>query len=224
MGPSLRNRYRVDNVPAVLRPLFYAYGFGLGALLFVFQLLLGKTIPLTFKGREHLARHPNHIFCLWHDAVPLIALCARPKLAPALDGSPQVWLQHPSWYMKPIHFMLRLAGVKELILGSTGHFGRQAADRLVQRLRWGCSTVINPDGPYGPPHVLKKGILHVALQSGVPVVVLRFHLSRHYTLNSWDRKKLACPFSRLEIRIGEPIYVTQENFERAGELIQSALG
>jgi hypothetical protein len=33
--------------------------------------------------------------------------------------------------MKPSHVMLRFVGVRKLILGSSGHSGRKAADELV---------------------------------------------------------------------------------------------
>jgi hypothetical protein len=101
-------------------------------------------------------------------------------------------------------------GVKKIVLGSTGHSGRDAAELLVDYLRLGYSTVINPDGPNGPAFVLKKGILYLALESKVPIVPLRFSLSSYRELKTWDRKKFARPFSTIEMKIGEPIYVTSQ--------------
>jgi len=94
----------------------------------------------------------------------------------------------------------------------------------LNHLRQGYSTVLNPDGPHGPAFVLKKGILHLSLKSCVPVVALRFSSSRFRVLKTWDRKKFVYPFSTLEMKIGEPIQVTNENFEYAGELIERELG
>jgi lysophospholipid acyltransferase (LPLAT)-like uncharacterized protein len=133
-------------------------------------------------------------------------------------------MQHPIWYMKPIHVLLRLMGVKKIIMGSTGHSGREAADQLLDHLRQGFSTVLNPDGPHGPAFVLKKGILHVSLKSGVPVVAVRFSSSGFRELNTWDRKKLSHPFSTIEVEIRDPIHVTEENFEYAHDLIGRELG
>jgi lysophospholipid acyltransferase (LPLAT)-like uncharacterized protein len=86
--------------------------------------------------------------------------------------------------MKPIHVLLRLMGVKKIIMGSSGHSGREAAEQLVYHLRQGCSTVLNPDGPNGPAFALKKGILHLSLKSRVPVVALRLSSSSFFELNT----------------------------------------
>ena len=96
--------------------------------------------------------------------------------------------------MKPCHVLLRLMGVEKIILGSTGHSGRKAADQLVEYLKRGYSTVVMPDGPNGPPFILKKGILHMSLQSGVPIVAMQFISSDYFEFNTWDRKKLSYPF------------------------------
>jgi len=132
-------------------------------------------------------------------------------------------MQHPSWYMKAIHVVLRLIGVDKIILGSTGHSGREAADQLVEYLRRGYSTVIMPDGPAGPPCVLKKGILHMSMQSGVPIVAMQFSASKFFELKTWDRKKWPYPFSTIKMKIGIPIQITRDNLDEAPRRITAAL-
>ena len=224
MIKSILSRYQVDKVPIIIRPQFYLYGYGLGLLLFFFLLILRVTTKVKISGREKLRKNSNHIFCLWHSYVPSALISATPLIHAVLDGAPQVWMQHPVWYMKPIHVLLRLMGVKKIILGSTGHSGRDSAELLADDLRKGYSTVLNPDGPHGPAFVLKKGILHLSLKSGVPVVALRFSSSSFHELKTWDRKKFACPFSTIEIKFGTPIHVTNDNFEYAHDLMERELG
>ncbi len=218
------SRYRVDKVPIIIRPQFYLYGYGLGLFLFFFILILRMTIKVNIVGREKLSKHSNHIFALWHSYDPMGFTSAIPLISAVLDHAPQVWMQHPVWYMKPIHVLLRLMGVKKIILGSTGHSGRDAADLLVEYLQRGYSTVINPDGPNGPAYVLKKGILHLSLKSDVPVVPLRFSSSSYLEFKTWDRKKFPCPLSTIEMEILNPVRVTEENFEYAHDLIGRKLG
>ena len=86
------------------------------------------------------------------------------------------------------------------------------------------STVLNPDGPHGPAFVLKKGILHLSLKSCVPVVAVQFSSSSFHEIKTWDRKKYIYPFSTIEMIIGEPIYVTSDNFAYAHDLIERELG
>jgi lysophospholipid acyltransferase (LPLAT)-like uncharacterized protein len=224
MSKPILSRYQVDKVPLIIRPQFYLYGYGLGLFLFFFFLILRLTTKVKISGSEKLRKNPNHIFCLWHSFVPMALLSATPLIPIVLDRAPQVWMQHPIWYMKPIHVLLSFMGVKKIIMGSSGHSGREAAEQLVYHLRQGCSTVLNPDGPHGPALVLKKGILHLSLKSRVPIVALRLTASSFCELNTWDRKKLAYPFSTIEIKIGDPIHITNENFEYAHDLIERELG
>ena len=209
MDDSLLSRYRVDNVPLMIRPIFYLYGYGLGALLLFVFLILRVTIKVEITGRENLKKHSNHIFCNWHSVVPLSFLSAVPSIPAALDNRSYTFMQHPNWYMKPIHVLLRWIGVERIILGSTGHSGREAAEQIVTSLRKGYSTVLIPDGPHGPPYLLKKGILHMSLQSGVPIVAVRLNASKFFELKTWDRKKLPYPFSTVRMEIGSPIHITK---------------
>jgi len=93
-------------------------------------------------------------------------------------------MQHPTWYMKVFHVLLRLVGVDKIILGSTGYSGREAADQLVEYLRRGYSTFLMPDGPAGLPFALKKGILHISMQSEVPIVAIPFRASNFFELKT----------------------------------------
>lgn len=221
---SWRARYRVDTVPVLLRPLFHLYGYGLGIGLFTYYLAQRSMIAVQVEGLENLEAESNYIFCHWHGCTPLSLQSHVPRLASFLSRRPHVWMQHPSWYMKPIHVLLRLIGVKKLVLGSTGHRGRAAADELVKYLRSGYSTVLLPDGPGGPPRVLKKGVLHVALQSNVPVVPLHVTASRWVTTRSWDRKQHPVPFSVLRTHVCRPITVTERTFHQAERDLREALG
>ena len=224
MNRSILSRYQVDNVPIIIRPQFYLYGYGLGLLLFLFLIVLRVTAKIKISGREKLRKDSNHIFCLWHSYIPLALVSVTPIIPAVLDRAPQAWMQHPCWYMKPIHVMLRLMGIRKIILGSTGHSGREAAELLADHIQQGYSTVLMPDGPNGPAFVLKKGILHLSLKCNVPVVALRFSSSSFLELKTWDRKKFAYPFSTIKMEIGEPIQVTSDNFKYAHHFIERELG
>ena len=223
MSKPILSRYQVDEVPIIIRPQFYFYGYCLGLLLFILLVILRLTTKVKISGREKLRKNSNHIFCLWHSFVPLGLISGTPLIPAVLDRAPQAWIQHPVWYMKPVHILLRLMGVKKIIMGSTGHSGREGAEQLIEHLRTGYSTVLNPDGPQGPAFTLKKGILHMSLQSHVPIIVVQFKVPKSLELGTWDRKKLAYPFSTIEIKFGDPIQVTNNNFDYAYDLIVQEL-
>ena len=216
--------YRVDTLPGSLKPLVHLYGYGLGLLMFAYYAAQRLTVRVRIDGAGHLDPEANYIFCHWHSTIPLAFQCSIPHLPRALAARPHAWMQHPLWYMKPIHVLLRLIGVRKIVLGSTGHDGRRAADELVRRLQAGYSTWLFPDGPAGPPRVIKRGILHIAAQSEVPIVPLRLRASRCVRTHTWDRKQFAVPLSTIWVRIGVPIPVAERALERVEQELYSGLG
>ena len=118
----------------------------------------------------------------------------------------------PAWFMKTLHVLIKCIGVKHIELGSTGHGGRDAADKVVEYLKAGYSTHINPDGPRGPVHKVKKGVLHMAQKSGKPIIPLRIETPTCWTIkNTWDQKRIPLPFSKIRVIYGKPIFVQEVN-------------
>lgn len=83
----------------------------------------------------------------------------------------------------------------------------------------GWSTIISPDGPSGPARTLKKGVLHIALESQVPIVPVQLRAERALRLPSWDRKPIPLPLSRISVVFDEPVTVTKSSFDDAGEVL-----
>jgi lysophospholipid acyltransferase (LPLAT)-like uncharacterized protein len=208
----------------MLKPIYCLYGYGAGAALFVALSILRRTIRVEICGEYRPKNGNSYIFCHWHGQTPLSLQCGTPKISSVLGPGDHAWMQHPSWYMKPIHVLLRLIGVARIILGSTGHSGRDAADLLVKYLRKGYSTVLLPDGPHGPRSVLRKGILHISRQSQVSVLPMKFSASKAFNSNTWDRKMWPVPFSVIRVTFGYPVQVTEDNFDEAYAEITQALG
>lgn len=211
----MARRYRADAVPLPLLPAFLLYGYGVGTLLFVCWTLTRWLSKLEYTGVERLVPGRNYIFATWHEFSWASMIAFR--------SDDEVWLCHPAWYMKPMHVLLRLIGVTELILGSTGNSGRAAADALLAHLRAGASTSMAPDGPAGPARQLRKGILHLSAQSGVPIVPLRVECSRSVTLGGWDRKLVPLPFGRVRVCYGAPIRVDARALDDAARTLRAAL-
>jgi lysophospholipid acyltransferase (LPLAT)-like uncharacterized protein len=212
-------RYRVHDVPLILRPFYFLVSWILGLFLYTVAALIRSTCRIRTVGEEHLQERSNFIFCLWHDNVFPYFVSVRSH------ARPHMWMNHPAWYMKPIHVVIKLIGVQGLILGSTGHSGQAAAAKLVEELRSGYSTVVLPDGPAGPPKVLKKGALHMALQSGVPIVPMKILTPRCFVLKkTWEGKRIPYPFSSIEIRYERPITVTETGFEEEARQLTEAMG
>lgn len=206
---------RVDNVPVLLRPLFYLYGWSFGLLLYAFSWLLHRTCRIEWRGTP-LKGQPQYILSIWHEALVLF-------FAVFIDMSDQVWMNHPAWYMKPIHVLLRLTGVQHICLGSSGNSGKEALANVIGYLGKGYNTSLAVDGPAGPYHELKPGCLLMSRDTGVPVIALRFECSRYRRLSGWDRKIVPYPFSTITVTASEPWIVADENMQECHDRITAWL-
>ncbi|MDZ4844212.1 MAG: DUF374 domain-containing protein [Chitinophagales bacterium] len=210
--------YRVDNIPFFLKPFFLLYSYTAAALLYSIQLLIFLTCRIEKEGEEHPAPHKNHIYATWHEnLLPYFAVYIRYR-------EPYAWINHPLWFMKPIHIILSWMGMKKLFLGSSGHGGRDAMLQVVEHLKQGYNTMINPDGPAGPPYILKQGVLQMSKHSGIPIVPIRFELTHYFRLGAWDKKKVPLPFSRIRVVYEKPVAVSESNIEESSSELTILLG
>ncbi len=89
-----------------------------------------------------------------------------------------------------------------LIRGSSTRSGDRALLGAIRALRQGIPVGITPDGPVGPPKVVKPGALAAAQQG--PAVVLPVHADARPTwrARSWDRFQVPRVFSRVRLAYG----------------------
>jgi lysophospholipid acyltransferase (LPLAT)-like uncharacterized protein len=209
---------RVDTIPWSIRPFYLALTWVAGAVVYLYYALCRVTSRISVEGSGNHDLSQHSIFCIWHENwLSYFVVFLRYRSAHAL-------ITHPAAYMKPIHNVFRLMGLDRLLLGSSGEEGKRAINRLAVLVRKGWSTTISPDGPYGPAHKVKKGVLHLALQSGIPIVPLTISVSRYIPVPSWDCKKLPLPFSRIRVIVHEQTHVNGQNFPETISHIVSALG
>ncbi len=185
--------WRVDNLPHAWRPVLWLGGTLGAGLLALLWGLLKLTVRVRHAGRPGDDVAVSSIECAWHEFLLPYFLVRMPY------PRPYVWMNHPAWFMKPIHVLLGWMGVQELILGSSGHGGRAALAALIPSVRAGKPTFLNPDGPYGPAHRVKDGVLDLSVATGVRVLAMRFEHSAAIRLPTWDRKLIPLPFSRVEV-------------------------
>ena len=98
------------------------------------------------------------------------------------------------------------------VRGSSSRGGVRAllqAKRVMERdKRMGVFTV---DGPRGPRHKAKGGVIFLAQRAGAKIVPFRAYPEKAKIFDkSWDKFVLPMPFSRCTVYIGEPFTVTNE--------------
>lgn len=131
-----------------------------------------------------------------------------------------VWMNHPAWFMKPIHIILYWKGVEKLVLGSSGNSGKEALKGVNAYLLQGYSTCMAVDGPAGPPLVMKHGAMQMALDTGVPIICLEYIPRKYWVLPTWDKKVLPVPFSTVTIKVHGPYTITKQNYEQMVKVVE----
>jgi lysophospholipid acyltransferase (LPLAT)-like uncharacterized protein len=95
--------------------------------------------------------------------------------------------------------------------GSATRGGQRALRGLYRELaRMDSSILMLPDGPQGPPLVVKPGGVVLAQTAGAPILPLGMAAGRATRLGSWDRLVLPLPFSRVVVAVGEPRSVPRQ--------------
>jgi len=206
---------RVDTVPWYIKPFFLLYGYFFGLLMYLYIKLLALTCKIKFTGAP-LPKDSAAVYCIWHrDLVLYFAAFSSVRR--------QVWMNHPAWYMKPVHVLLYLTGVGHICLGSSGNNGKEALEKVIAYLKEGYSTTIAVDGPAGPPLVLKPGVLVMGYESKLPVVPLRFICALSSRAGGWDRKLIPGLFSTITVDVGQCVYPDINNFQASADAITGHL-
>jgi lysophospholipid acyltransferase (LPLAT)-like uncharacterized protein len=110
------------------------------------------------------------------------------------------------------------------VRGSSNRGGRAAFKSLVDLSREPLDLVFTPDGPKGPRHSIKEGVVQLARISGRPVVPMAFACTNGHRFQSWDRFLLPYPWGRAVYSYGEPlIYEKHETAENFLSRLQAAM-
>lgn len=85
--------------------------------------------------------------------------------------------------------------------------GREAKDDMVTALRSGLPGALTVDGPKGPAHQVKPGIVDIAGRSGRCVVPYLPLPRRYWSLRSWDAMRIPMPFTRIDVHYGAALSI-----------------
>jgi len=170
--------------------------------------LLCRTLRLEISGGEHLRRAwaegRQVVFACWHNE-----LFCFPWM-----GRGVAWIREQSRWVGIVSASRDgdvLAGVLERqgIAAARGSSSRQGLRALMSAVRImkkeGRQGFVTVDGPRGPRHEVKDGVLLLAHKAGALIVPARVRPDRCWTFaRAWDRFELPKPFSRCKIVFGEP--------------------
>jgi len=200
----------------LLDPILLAVAPPLASLLIRLLYLLNR---IDFVGEEHpksfWQKGEQVVLSFWHDQLLLMVLGYRgPKANILISSSKDGEL---------IARVMKCFG-QEAVRGSSSKGGKAAFKSLVALGRKSVDLVITPDGPRGPRHELKEGVVQLARLTGRPVVPMAFACSKGHRFSSWDRFLLPYPFGRGVYAFGEPLFFDKaEGAERFRRRLEEAM-
>jgi lysophospholipid acyltransferase (LPLAT)-like uncharacterized protein len=167
--------------------------------------LLNLSIKRDIIGADQLRsiweRGEHVIISFWHDQLFLLVFGYPGKHAKLLISS-----------SKDGELLARTMKYfdQDTVRGSSSRGGRAAFKKMLDLCRENVDIVLTPDGPRGPRHELKDGVVQLARMSGRPVMPMAFVCSRGHRFKSWDRFLFPYPFARGVYSFGDPIYFDKQ--------------
>lgn len=162
---------------------------------------LHATLRVRHVRSEYLTGTPQYILAFWHGHLLLMLHCRfrRPMTVMSSRSRDGEYIARVfDWY-----------GVN-CVRGSSSRGGGAAVRGVIRAARAGSNIGFTPDGPTGPRHVAKEGVIFAAQATGLPIVPIAFAAEKKRLLQSWDRMVVPRPFTRAMYVCGPPIVVPRD--------------
>lgn len=187
--------------------------------------LLAKTLRWEFKCRVDadtlLEREGPKIFAFWHGHQLLLPWAWYVfRRSPALTRFCMLISSHADGRI--------IAGVCARqgmcsAAGSSSRGGGAAVRILLEELKEGRHIGITPDGPKGPIHKAKLGVVELGRLSQKPIHAVAVSAKSAWRFRSWDGMFLPKPFSKVVVSVSEPTIIGVEQDQEAARAEIEAL-
>jgi lysophospholipid acyltransferase (LPLAT)-like uncharacterized protein len=166
--------------------------------------LLGATTRFEVEGWENwqeASKRGAPIFTFWHNRILLMLYFWRNRQIAVMTSK--------SFDGEYIARVLQRFGCGA-VRGSSSRGGVGALVEMVRLARAGIQTGFAVDGPRGPRYKVKMGPIILAKKSGSPVLPMTVELKRYWQAKTWDGLQIPLPFSHATVKIGKPIWVSED--------------
>jgi hypothetical protein len=168
---------------------------------YLFLRLLHATLRVRHVNAHHLEGTPHYIIAFWHECILMSLFCR---------------------WRKPTTAMISRSKDGEIVSGVVQRFGADTARgsstrggdialrEILRDVRDGRNIAFTPDGPKGPPRIVKEGLVYAAKITGIPIVPFHFTAKSKKRLRSWDGMIVPRPLTRAVFVYGEPLVVPRD--------------
>lgn len=138
------------------------------------------------------------MICFWHGKyIPIF---------PLMEGTNALVLTSQSTRGQVLMELCQRYGYRSIQIPD--HFDIESVSLFQSALAGETLVGVAVDGPLGPQHKVKTGLIHLASQFGLTLLPVTVASRWHWTVNTrWDRMEYPLPFSRLSWVFGDPMPV-----------------
>ena len=166
---------------------------------------LGHTLSVNIVNPEYLERSRANggrvIYAFWHEGLLVATYVFRHQDIRVLVSQHQ-----DGEYISQAIERMGYATIR----GSSTRGGARALFRMAAAGSAGHDLGVTVDGPRGPRHQVKAGIIYMAARSGLPMLPFAVSCAKAYRLASWDRFMIPWPFTRVAIAFGDPLQIPEK--------------
>ena len=159
--------------------------------------LYAKTLRMKIENAEVFLNHIKNggriLFASWHQRF------FGGFYAPRIFNLPQSIMISRSRDGDFIAAVVTRIGWRA-VRGSSSLGGKEALKEMIQALMADRMGVHIVDGPLGPPHIIKPGLISLAQRTGAVICPLYISYEHPWIFDSWDRFMVPKPFSRVLLR------------------------
>jgi lysophospholipid acyltransferase (LPLAT)-like uncharacterized protein len=145
------------------------------------------------------------IIALWHDQLllgPMVfGILSKSHFAAVISNSRDGRML--------ASFIETFSKVKTILVGHK--FRHKALLQMVHALKERAILIITPDGPRGPKHEVKAGVIFSAQHTEAPIIAMRWLATSKWELKTWDRLAIPKPFSKVTIHFEPSLACPKEN-------------
>jgi lysophospholipid acyltransferase (LPLAT)-like uncharacterized protein len=176
----------------------------LATVVFYTLRLLYLTLKVRVVYHEGYSANKQYLGAFWHGKM------FAPMFAARNHQTKMAVLVSPSKDGDIISGWLHSLGY-ETVRGSSRRNNVSALSGMLRKLKEGYSIGVIMDGPLGPIHKVKPGIVHMAKKLEVEIVPVGVAIKRKWVFTrAWDKFELPKPFSDVVMYSGTPITVPVE--------------
>ncbi|MCL1972798.1 MAG: DUF374 domain-containing protein [Endomicrobia bacterium] len=163
--------------------------------------LINKTLRTELLNDTHYY-HKKSMYSFWHgNSFTMLVLSKNSNIvimaSKSKDGDLMAALLEYFGY--------------QVVRGSSSRGGERGLIELIRHTKEGHDLAFAADGPRGPYHILKPGVIYAAQKSGFPVIPVCSSAKNKIILKSWDKLRIPLPFSKTVQIWGSPVYVKPED-------------